>query len=490
MDGAGSGTRQAKSTSWRYRPWTVGLVLAVLACLVTSGLAPSRPPQIAAVPRSRVIVTAGSVPQATDAVNDVFGVVVSDLPAISAVVALVTPTAERLLSGLTGVSVSADTTGQVLAVTDPGPRAPAAAFPTATGATRLAAAGDDGGGVTVAIVDTGIDRNPDLAGRLIGGVDLTGQADPFKDGHGHGTFVAGLIAGDGASSGGKYAGEAPGASLVSVKVAGASGATDLATVLQGIQWTMSNQHRFHIRVLNLSLGVVPNGPTANNPLDRAVEAAWRAGIVVVSSAGNGGPTNKTILSPGDDPLVITAGALDDNGTAAAADDTMTAFSSVGPTSPDGFAKPDLVASGRSVVSLRAVNSTIDAHNPTARIGAANFVGSGTSFSAAITSGAAALVIDAHPSAAPDEIKARLLASAAPGPAGNAFIDGHGALDVYAAATKSVGTLSQTSISAGAERTSGELSSLSPPTVVGSAWNGSAWNGSAWNGSAWNGSAWD
>ena len=121
-------------------------------------------------------------------------------------------------------------------------------------------------------------------------------------------------------------------------------------------------------------------------------------------------------------------------TPSTADDEMTDFSSAGPTSRDGWVKPDLVASGRSVVSLAAPGSTIDNSNPSAQVGAANFVGSGTSFSAAITSGAAALVLAGHPGLTPNEVKARLLGAAAPGPVGNPFVDGHGSLDAYAAAT--------------------------------------------------------
>jgi serine protease AprX len=295
----------------------------------------------------------------------------------------------------------------------PGPSSsPSAVFPQASQASSLVAAGTNGRGVNVAVIDTGIDNLPDFAGRLVGGVDLSGGNNPFADSYGHGTFVAGLIAGNGASSAGRYIGEAPGAGLVSVKVAGASGLTDMATVIAGLQWVVSNQARLGIRVVNLSLGVAPTSSTALNPLDRAAEAAWNSGIVVVTSAGNAGPFNGTIMSPGDDPLVITVGALDDKGTAAAADDTTPSFSGAGPTSPDGWFKPDLVASGRSVVSLRAPGSTIDTKNPTGRIGTANFVGSGTSFSAAITSGAAALVLQGHLTAAPDEVKGRFLATSA------------------------------------------------------------------------------
>ena len=135
-------------------------------------------------------------------------------------------------------------------------------------------------------------------------------------------------------------------------MAGASGQTDLATVIAGVGWTIANQSNDNISVLNMSLGYLPVESTVLDPLDQAVEPAWEAGITVVTSAGNSGPDNGTVLSPGDDPLVITTGAIDDGAQADPASDTMTTFSSVGPTNPDGWFKPDLVTSGRSVVSLR------------------------------------------------------------------------------------------------------------------------------------------
>ena len=390
-------------------------------------------------------------------------------------------------------------------------------FPEQTGASQLWAQGDTGQGVNVAVLDTGISPLPDFAGRLVDGVDLSGGNNPWNDQYGHGTFVAGLIAGDGASSGGQYMGEAPGAGLVSVKVAGASGNTNLATVIEGVGWTIAHASVDNIRVLNMSLGYIPQTSTVLDPLDQAVERAWEAGITVVVSAGNSGPGNGTILSPGDDPLVITAGAVDDGGQTDPSDDTMTTFSSVGPTNPDGWFKPDLVTSGRSVVSLRDPGSTIDVQNPSARVGGANFVGSGTSFSSAITAGAAALLLSADPSYTPDTVKGTLLGTTTPGPVGNPFVDGHGILDVADAVASPALTLTQTPPThgdrhgqqrvAGGERGGivvepGQLERLGLERLGlerlglerlrwnGSAWNGSAWNGSAWNGSAWNGSAWN
>jgi serine protease AprX len=365
-------------------------------------------------------------------------------------------------------------------------RPPAAVFPATTGASQLVANGTDGHGVRVAVLDTGIANLPDFAGRLLSGVDLSGEHNPNQDSYGHGTFVAGLIAGNGASSGGQYVGEAPGADLIPVKVAGASGQTDLATVILGVGWVVAHQSSDHIGVLNMSLGFAPITSTVLNPLDMAVEAAWHSGIAVVTSAGNAGPFNGTILSPGDDPLVITVGSLDDQGTASPADDTMSPFSSVGPTSPDGWFKPDLAAPGRSVVSLRAPGSTIDRLYSSARVGSANFVGSGTSFSAAITSGAAALVLQGG-TVAPDSLKAKLLGAATAGPVGNPFVDGHGSLNAYWATLAGNVSLTQP----------GLLLPTLPGTTVslqgtwnGTAWNGTAWNGSVWNGTAWNGTAWN
>ena len=364
----------------------------------------------------------------------------------------------------------------------------------------------------MAVLDTGIDNLPDFAGRLVGGVDLTGGNNPYQDSYGHGTFVAGLIAGNGASSSGQYSGEAPGANLVSIKVAGANGTTHLGTLIPGLQWAVDNQSAYGINVLNISLGFQPTQSTVTNPLDQAVEAVWNSGITVVTSAGNAGPFNGTILSPGDDPLVITVGALDDMATPSAGDDEMTDFSSAGPTPPDGWAKPDLVTSGRSVVSLAAPGSTIDNSNPSARIGAANFVGSGTSFSAAITSGAAALVLADNPGLTPNQVKARLLGTTSPGPVGNPFVDGHGALDAYAAATAGPMNFSQSAAgllptlraprsrcrrparTTPGTRACGRASpgpSRRPAAGRGTAWPGTAadWNGWAWTGRAWNDGGW-
>ena len=509
------------------------LAIAGAATLaLVAGTSAAAAPAAQASTTETVIVSSDGPLSPVTAVLSVLGTVVTQFHLIDAVEATIPTAAQGLLDLLPGITVTPDVSVSVQSTTteSTGPHTPSDSFLQQTGADTLAAGGDTGQGVTVAVLDTGIDNLPDFSGRLIGGVDLTGAGTPFSDQYGHGTFVAGLIAGDGASSGGQYSGEAPGANLVSIKVAGASGSTDLGTLISGLQWAVDHESADNIKVLNISLGFQPFESTVLNPLDQAVEAAWDSGITVVTSAGNAGPSDGTILSPGDDPMVITVGALDDLAQPAVSDDEMNDFSSVGPTAPDGWAKPDLVTSGRSVVSLAAPGSTIYDDNPSARVGSANFVGSGTSFSTAIASGAAALILSDHPGLTPDQVKARLLGTTDAGPVGNPFVDGHGALNAHAAATAGPMNFNQSALlivptlagqtvslsplrgistwnasrwsgtpwSAGSGGGSGGSQNgvawdgvnLSGSGWTGSAWNGWAWTGSAWNSGAWTGSAWN
>jgi serine protease AprX len=503
--GAGVSSRARRV---RRKKGRIAATAAILAATL-AGTSLAGAPAASASPGETVIVTATGLLNPVTAVLQVGGTVLTRFHLISGVEAVVPTLLEPVLAALPGITVTPDLSVNVQSNPEStGPHTPSDAFLQETGADQLASQGDTGQGVTVAVLDTGIDNLPDFSGRLIGGVDLTGGDNPFQDSYGHGTFVAGLIAGNGASSNGQYSGEAPGARLVSIKVAGLTGVTDLSTLITGLQWAVDHEAVYGIRVLNLSLGYQSSQSTVINPLDQAVQAAWNAGITVVTSAGNAGPFNGTILSPGDDPMVITAGALDDMATPSAADDEMADFSSAGPTSPDGWAKPDLVASGRSVVSLAAPGSTIDTQYPSARVGPANFVGSGTSFSSAITSGAAALVLAANPGLTPNEVKARLLGTTTPGPVGNPFVDGHGALDAFAAANAGPMNLNQSSAglvqtligktvslapSGPADTWNAQLwSGLSPqqPPSRGPGWDGFAWNGSDWNGWTWTGRQWN
>jgi serine protease AprX len=266
----------------------------------------------------------------------------------------------------------------------------------------------DGAGVAVALLDTGVTESDDLGDRLLARVDLTPEHDGF-DRYGHGTHMSGIIAGTGAASDGQWTGVAPGADLVSVKVAGPDGSTDVSTVIAGLQWVVANRTTYNIRVLNLAFGTDSDQSYGIDPLDYAVEQAWFSGILVVASAGNRGPSGKTINKPGDDPFVLTVGAADNHGTPDRSSTTVATFSSWG--SPGGFSKPDIIAPGITVVSLRDPGSTIDTLYPDARIGDSYFKGTGTSQAAAIVSGVAALMFQANPWLTPDLAKGVLVKTA-------------------------------------------------------------------------------
>ena len=462
--------------------------------------------QVAEGRSAGVIVRGVSSGAAAAAVGRHGGRTVRDLPIVDGVAARVPRPALAALARDPGVREVSRDGALAVQQTDASPVHNASSvFPEVVGADALWAKGWTGTGVAVALVDTGIDKVGDLAGRVKGGIDLTDEGDPYLDSFGHGTFVAGVLAGDGKASDGVNRGVAPGADLVPVKIAGRSGASDVSHVLAAIQWVVSFRDKYGIRVMNLSLGTDSTQPYLRSPLNYAVERAWDAGIVVVASASNSGPQPGTVAKPGDDPLVVTVGAVDDNATVTRQDDVMAGFSGVGPTAADGLDKPDLVAPGRSVLGLRAPGSAVDDANPNSRVGSDYFKGSGTSFSTAVVSGAVALLLDKEPGLTPDQIKHRLTSTAAPGPVGQLNVDGAGSLDAYAAATAQTFTsanqgvarskgqgplrLDRGSLTVAAGDKSGSERLNSERTAQRKAWNGSQYRGASWNSSRWYGSQW-
>jgi serine protease AprX len=275
-DAQGEMKRARRSVVWR-RPGRrhLALVCAGAVSLLAAGapLAAAKADKHPQDGDTRVVVMSRTPGHARGKVASHHGKVTADLSVVDAVGADVSDDELEALSNDPNLVVVPNVDVSVAGVADTAPRAPAAVFPDTTKASKLVADGTDGAGVTVAVLDTGITPLPDFAGRLVGGVDFSGEGDPYADSFGHGTFVSGLIAGNGASSQGAYMGEAPGASLVSIKVAGATGSTDLITVLKGIQWAVNNRDAFDISVLNISMGTPPFPSSVNNPLDRAVEKA-------------------------------------------------------------------------------------------------------------------------------------------------------------------------------------------------------------------------
>ena len=298
--------------------------------------------------------------------------------------------------------------------------------------------GVTGKGITVAILDTGVHMShPDLAGRVLHCEDMShenGTVAHCADTFGHGTFMAGLVAGNGSSSSGRFKGAAPESKIVAVKAAGYDGSTDVSTILAGIQWVVSHKSQYGIRVLNLSLGTDSAQSHLLSPLNYAVQKAWKSGIVVVVSAGNSGPNTRTILKPADDPYVITVGSSNDEGTMSITDDKVPVFSSKGPTRSNGLAKPDIVAPGVHTVSLRSPGSAIDnLYGSTATVEGNYFRGTGTSMSAASVTGVVAQILQKNPNLVPDQVKARLMNTARRIATTDQYAAGKGLVDAYAAA---------------------------------------------------------
>lgn len=310
--------------------------------------------------------------------------------------------------------------------------------------------GPTGRGVGVAVIDSGIYPHEDINDAVVARVDFVDPtrngSELAKDPYGHGTHVAGIIAGRAVPSpngDGFFGGLAPGAHLISLRVLDHKGSGKSSDVIAALEWCEEHQAEFGIRVVNLSLGQAIAEPFADDPLDQAVERAWRAGLVVVSAAGNAGMIGNgygTISSPANDPLVIAVGALDDRGTVDRRDDETALFSSRGPTRFDFILKPDLLAPGTRIVSLRVPQSTLDRSLPDARV-ALNSAGqgrafepryfemSGSSMSTAMVSGAAAIMLETDPTLSPDDVKARLMRHAEHLGAQDIYTRGAGAIDV-------------------------------------------------------------
>jgi serine protease AprX len=382
---------------------------ASLTLLALLGLIASAAPAAHHAPTRSVVVQAASAQEAADLVEAVRGEVTDRYEMIGGVAAKVPEDGLAVLETGRNVVITADVelepTDAEFAPTafdtqldaiDPGP----------------ALARNAGAGVGVALIDTGVNPTADLhAPRLVTGPDLSRERDGV-DRFGHGTFMAGLIAGDGTASAGEpvqHRGVAPGATVVAVKVAGSDGGTDLSTVLSGFQWVIDHADEHEIRVVSLSFGVPVALPPFANPLDAAAEATWASGITVVAAAGNEGRAGVT--APGDDPWVVTVGATDTKGTPGVRDDTIPEWS--GRERVVGVRKPELHAPGVSVVSLRAAGSTVDTEHPDARIGDTYFRGSGTSMSTAMVAGAVAVLTAEHPAATPDDVKGALVDGATP-----------------------------------------------------------------------------
>src|SRR4051812_635033 len=516
----------------RTRRWTAAALAALVPAAVLSGLA--APAHAAAgsgsaEPRMRVVVAglAGDEAAVAAAVTAVGGHVEAPLRVIDGVAADVPAGAVDTLRSAPGVrSVTPDTSGRLQAVdpalgydvgADEGSLYDVAQITRAKDAWTK---GWTGKGVDVALVDSGVAAVQGLtSGNVVQGPDLSFESqDPalvHKDTFGHGTHMGSIIAGrDVAAMGATYAkadshqftGIAPDARLVSLKVAAADGGSDVSQVIAAIDWVTQHAHDpgMNIRVLNLSYGTDSTQSPALDPLAYAVENAWRAGILVVVASGNDGTNRTQLADPAIDPLVVAVGASDPNRTDAVGDDTVPTFAQRGTDARH----VDLIAPGVHVLGLRNPNSSADQANAGARVGSRFFRGSGTSQSAAVVSGLAALYLQKYPGASPDQVKAALMAAATAPTYVKKIFAGVGVPDVNKAlgaplptgtgvAQPGTGATGSGSLEAarGSAHVSNGYDLLSGERdIFGRAWNPTAWATASaartsWNGGTWRGVDW-
>jgi serine protease AprX len=329
--------------------------------------------------------------------------------------------ASRLVHAVSLNAATRDTT-----LTNPTPWTLATPFDQAIGATRLWSR-TTGAGIGVAVIDTGISGEvPDFqtapgnsTSRVIASAVVNPGATTANDTYGHGTTVAGLVAGNGWYRNlsdplhGQYAGTAPDANLISIKVADDSGHATTLDAIYGLQFAVDHKADYNIRVVNLSFRSTSAESYTTDPLDAAVEQAWFHGITVVAAAGNLGTAPDAVsYAPGNDPYIITVGGLDSEGSTSTSDDTQASWSSRGRTQ-DGFSKPDVDAPGAHVVSTLAPGSSFATACPTCVIGGAYFQLSGTSLAAPMVAGVAADLLAAHPRWTPAMVKGAIVNTAAP-----------------------------------------------------------------------------
>jgi len=307
--------------------------------------------------------------------------------------------------------------------------------------------GFDGAGVGVAIIDSGVTSWHDDLGsdRVVHFVDFVDfQPQPYDD-YGHGTHVAGILAGSGYDSNGARRGVAPAANLVVLKVLDGEGFGYISNVIAALDYAVEHRAQYNIRVINLSVAAGVYESYTTDPLTLATKRAVEAGVVVVTAAGNlgrnaqGQPQYGGITAPGNAPWVLTVGASSHNGTVSRADDSVARFSSRGPSFIDYTAKPDVVAPGVGIESLADPASLLFATHPNARLWGTIDTATqpylsltGTSMAAPVVAGTVALMIQANPSLTPNLVKAILQYTAEHKPRYNEMTQGAGFLNARGA----------------------------------------------------------
>lgn len=528
----------------------IGAATVTLMGLIATGATEASATSSLTAPQDRVaVIIVGGSAAAHVEIGRLGGVVSGSLPIVDGLTAVVPTAALPLLRSVPGVrSVTADGTLRPLDVRwgdDSTGEAAEASLSTGhwqadhDGGSAFTVAKDIGAqtvwgksdpndgdrkltghGVGVALIDTGVAPVEGLRtpGKVVNGPDLSfdSQAPNLRtlDGYGHGTHMAGLIAGrdsnvpvGGEADSKHFVGMAPDARIVNVKVGAADGAVDVSQMIAGIDWVVTNRAAHNIRVLNLSYGTESTQAVTLDPLAHAVQNAWRAGIVVVVAAGNNGDAGpRPLTMPAADPFVIAVGSSDHRGSDKPEDHRVGAWTNSG----NDTRRPDLLAPGKSAVSLRTPGSVADVQHPeglvvgdsTGRL----FRGTGTSQSAAVVSGAVALLLQRSPSLTPDQVKGLLKANADKLSADSSRTQGAGQLDIKGAVEQLEGGTAPRytqsflrSAGTGSLETARGGSFVADPItgvdlrgeqdIFGAGWDAATWAKASTARSAWNGGVW-
>jgi serine protease AprX len=344
---------------------------------------------------------------------------------------------------------------------------------------------------TIAVVDSGIQADrADFAGRVVANVNLnTLPNNSPGDGRGHGTFVAGIAAG--AAPG--YAGGAPNAKIAALDVMDDSGVARTSDVIAACQWILANKSLYDIRIANFSMHSATPSNFTRDPLDRAVEKLWFNGVTVVAAAGNygtAGAPSRVKFAPGNDPFVITVGAVDLGGTMGLGNDSVAPWSAYGYTY-DGFWKPDIAAPGRYMVGPVPAGSTLTVEKA-ANVTAPGYIQlSGTSFAAPAVAAAAAQILARHPGFTPDQVKGALMVTARKMPRESGGSAGAGEINADLAAALAAPPNPNAALDKflGPDPAGGDS-----PVFNGVAWSDAAkadvaWDAVAWSDAAWSAVAW-
>ena len=430
-DGVYRGTAPA-TLSLRHRlAKTVGLLAICLVALAWIGNAAAAtsdidPTLLAAASSSpakseqMIILSSDDVSAAIDAFNQASavkdgygaGTLRKELPLVDGVAVTLPAVRVTALAKIDGITVSPDA---ALEATSYGNLPNVQLWPYLSGNAHLWSGQNKLGPVspsrmpTVAVIDSGVDTSvPDLANSLlIPQVNLCSLAPNSPgDGDGHGTFVSSILAGNGSG----HVGAAPNAKLISLDVINDEGMATTSDVVAAAQWIVDHHNKYNIRVVNFSLHAITPSHFVNDPLDKAVEKLWFSGVVVVTAAGNDGVDGQATAvpyAPANDPFVITVGALDSKGTLDYSDDTAAPWSTWGYTL-DGFAKPEIGASGRYMIGAVSSKSTLLSEFPNNVYSPGYLQLSGTSFAAPVVSGAVAQLLARHPTLTPADVNAGLM----------------------------------------------------------------------------------